>query len=157
MSRHVATVGWERDDAAFTDLRYSRRHVWHFDGGVGVAASSSPHSVPLPYSSAEAVDPEEAFVASIASCHMLWFLSIAAARGFVVDRYVDDAEGFLERGGDGKVWMTRATLRPAIAFLGARKPSRDELAAMHDEAHHACFIANSVKTIVTCEPTEADD
>ncbi|HEY3585196.1 MAG TPA: OsmC family protein [Casimicrobiaceae bacterium] len=155
MSRHTASVRWARGDAAFTDLRYSRRHTWHFDGGIDVPASSSPHSVKVPYSAEDAVDPEEAFVASIASCHMLWFLSIAAERGFVVERYVDDAEGFLERGADGKVWMS-ATLRPAIAF-GARKPSRDELAGMHDDAHHACFIANSVKTIVTCEPGELRD
>jgi len=157
MSRHFATVRWARGDAAFTDLRYSRRHTWHFDGGVDVPASSSPHSVKVPFSAEDAVDPEEAFVASIASCHMLWFLSIAAGRGFVVDRYVDDAEGFLERGADGKVWMTRTTLRPAIAIAGARKPSRDELVAMHDEAHHACFIANSVRTVVTCEPAELRD
>jgi organic hydroperoxide reductase OsmC/OhrA len=157
MSRYTASVRWARGDAAFTDLRYSRRHTWRFDGGVDVPASSSPHSVKVPYSAEDAVDPEEAFVASIASCHMLWFLSIAAGRGFVVDRYVDDAEGFLERGADGKVWMTRTTLRPAIAIAGARKPSRDELVAMHDEAHHACFIANSVKTVVTCEPAELRD
>jgi organic hydroperoxide reductase OsmC/OhrA len=157
MSRHTASVRWARGDAAFTDLRYSRRHTWHFDGGVDVPASSSPHSVKVPYSAEDAVDPEEAFVASIASCHMLWFLSIAAERGFVVERYVDDAEGFLERGADGKVWMTRATLRPAIAFAGTLEPTRDELASMHDEAHHACFIANSVKTVVTCEPRELRD
>ena len=157
MSRYTASVRWARGDAAFTDLRYSRRHTWRFDGGIDVPASSSPHSVKVPYSAEDAVDPEEAFVASIASCHMLWFLSIAAGRGFVVDRYVDDAEGFLERGADGKVWMTRTTLRPAIAIAGARKPSRDELVAMHDEAHHACFIANSVKTVVTCEPAELRD
>ena len=157
MSRHFATVRWARGDAAFTDLRYSRRHTWHFDGGVDVPASSSPHSVKVPFSAEDAVDPEEAFVASIASCHMLWFLSIAAERGFVVDRYVDDAQGFLERGADGTVWMTRATMRPAIAFAGTRKPSRDELVAMHDQAHHACFIANSVKTVVTCEPSELRD
>jgi len=157
MSRYTASVRWARGDAAFTDLRYSRRHTWRFDGGIDVPASSSPHSVKVPYSAEDAVDPEEAFVASIASCHMLWFLSIAAGRGFVVDRYVDDAEGFLERGADGKVWMTRTTLRPAIAIAGARKPSRDELVAMHDEAHHACFIANSVRTVVTCEPAELRD
>ena len=157
MSRYTASVRWARGDAAFTDLRYSRRHTWRFDGGVDVPASSSPHSVKVPYSAEDAVDPEEAFVASIASCHMLWFLSIAAERGFVVDRYVDDAEGFLERGADGTVWMTRATMRPTIAFAGTRKPSRDELVAMHDQAHHACFIANSVKTVVTCEPSELRD
>ncbi len=85
MSRYTANIRWTRGDAKFTDNRYSRRHLWRFDGGIEVPASSSPHSVPLPYSSADAVDPEEAFVASIASCHMLWFLSIAAKRGHRVD------------------------------------------------------------------------
>jgi organic hydroperoxide reductase OsmC/OhrA len=156
MSRHSACVRWSRGDARFTDLRYSRRHSWHFDGGVDVPASSSPHSVKVPFSAEDAVDPEEAFVAAIASCHMLWFLSIAAKRGYVVDRYVDDAEGFLEKGADGNVWMTRATLHPAIAFGGERRPSHDEIAAMHASAHHACFIANSVKTTIALEPRESD-
>jgi organic hydroperoxide reductase OsmC/OhrA len=151
MSRHGATVSWSRGDARFTDLRYSRRHTWRFDGGVEVPGSSSPHSVKVPFSAEDAVDPEEAFVASIASCHMLWFLSIAAKRGFVVDRYVDDAEGFLEQAADGKTWMTRVTLRPSIAFGGGRIPSRDEVEAMHHAAHDACYIANSVKTTITVE------
>jgi organic hydroperoxide reductase OsmC/OhrA len=150
VSRHGAIVEWSRSDAEpFIDLRYSRRHVWRFDGGVEVAASSSPHSVKVPFSAEEAVDPEEAFVASISSCHMLWFLSIAAKRGFVVDRYADDAEGFLETGADGKAWMTRVTLRPSIAFGGERMPSAPEIAAMHHAAHEACYIANSVRTAIT--------
>jgi organic hydroperoxide reductase OsmC/OhrA len=152
MSRHTATVSWTRGDARFTDNRYSRRHRWRFDGGVEVPASSSPHSVPLPYSSADAVDPEEAFVASISSCHMLWFLSIAAKRGYTIDEYVDDAEGFLEKDAEGRMSMTRVILRPRIAPGGDRVPSSAEIAAMHDEAHHACFVANSVKTAITCEP-----
>jgi len=151
MSRHTAVVSWSRGDARFTDNRYSRRHVWRFDGGVEVPASSSPHAVPLPYSSAKAVDPEEAFVASISSCHMLWFLSIAAKRGYAIDRYVDEAEGFLEKNDEGRMAMTRVILRPRIAF-GDRLPSSDELASMHDEAHHECFIANSVKTVIRCDP-----
>lgn len=151
MSRHGATVSWTRDGARFTDNRYSRRHVWRFDGGVEVPGSSSPHSVPLPYSSAEAVDPEEAFVASISSCHMLWFLSIAAKRGFMIDAYDDDAEGFLEKDADGRMSMTRVVLRPRIAFAGERRPSSDDVAAIHDAAHHACYIANSVKTAVAIE------
>jgi organic hydroperoxide reductase OsmC/OhrA len=150
-SRHVATVSWARGGARFTDNRYSRRHAWRFDGGVEVPGSSSPHSVPLPYSSADAVDPEEAFVASIASCHMLWFLSIAAKRGFTVDRYDDDAEGFLERDADGKVAVTRVNLRPTISWSGERKPSPRDIAALHEEAHHACYIANSVKTAIAIE------
>jgi organic hydroperoxide reductase OsmC/OhrA len=151
MSRHTATVQWARGDARFTDNRYSRRHGWRFDGGAEVPASSSPHSVPVPMSSAEAVDPEEAFVASIASCHMLWFLSIAARHGHTVDDYVDEAEGFLERDAEGRVSMTRVTLRPRIAFSGDRSPSTADIAALHDEAHHACNIANSVKTAISVE------
>ena len=152
MSRHTATVSWARGGARFTDLRYSRAHVWRFDGGVEVPGSSSPHSVKLPYSREDAVDPEEAFVASIASCHMLWFLSIAGKRGFVADAYDDDAEGFLEKDAEGRTSMTRVVLRPAIAWSGDRHPTPTDVAAMHDEAHHECYISNSVKTLVTCEP-----
>ncbi len=152
MSRYTANVRWTRGDARFTDNRYSRRHRWHFDGGVDVPASSSPHSVPLPYSSADAVDPEEAFVASISSCHMLWFLSIAAKRGHRVDEYVDDAEGSMEKDDRGRLAMTRVVLRPRVAFSGDRVPSGADITAMHDEAHHACYIANSVKTLITVEP-----
>ena len=144
-----------RGEARFTDSRYSRKHVWRFDGGTEVPASSSPHSVPLPYSSAEAVDPEEAFVASISSCHMLWFLSIAAKRGHRVDDYADEAEGFLEKDGQGHESMTRVVLRPRVVFSGDHAPSSADIAAMHDEAHHACYIANSVKTLIACEPQSA--
>ena len=150
-SRHTATVSWVRDGARFTDNRYSRAHAWRFDGGVEVPGSSSPHSVPLPYSRTDAVDPEEAFVASISSCHMLWFLSIAAKRGFTVDDYVDDAEGFLERDAEGRTSVTRVNLRPAISWSGERKPSSRDIAAIHEEAHHACYIANSVKTAIAIE------
>lgn len=151
MSRYTAIVEWSRGDQPFSDLRYSRRHRWRFDGGVDVPASSSPHSVPLPYSSLDAVDPEEAFVASIASCHMLWFLSIAAGRGYVVDDYADDAEGFLEKA-EGTIWMTRIVLHPHVAFASERQPDPGEIEAMHDEAHRRCFIANSVRTTITCVP-----
>ena len=152
MSRHTARVTWARGDARFTDNRYSRRHRLRFDGGVDVPGSSSPHSVPLPFSSEDAVDPEEAFVASISSCHMLWFLSIAAKRGYVVDAYDDDAEGFLEKDAEGRMSVTRVTLRPRIVFGGDRPPTAEDLTAMHDDAHHACYIANSVKTAIRCEP-----
>jgi len=148
MSTHAANVRWERGDAIFTDGKYSRRHLWRFDGGIEVPGSSSPHSVPIPYASAEAVDPEEAFVASISSCHMLWFLAIAAKRGYRIDAYDDDAEGFLEKDADGHMSMTRVVLRPRIAFGGDRVPSPADLAALHDEAHHRCYIANSVKTAI---------
>lgn len=152
MSRYTADIRWTRGDAKFTDNRYSRRHIWRFDGGTEVPASSSPHSVPLPWSSADAVDPEEAFVASIASCHMLWFLSIAAKRGHRVDAYADAAEGVMEKDADGRMAVTRVVLRPHAAFSGERLPSPAEIAAMHEEAHHACYIANSVKTEIRVEP-----
>ncbi|HET8874898.1 MAG TPA: OsmC family protein [Casimicrobiaceae bacterium] len=151
MSRHTAQVSWTRGDARFTDGRYSRGHVWRFDGGVEVPASASPHAVPPPWSRAEAVDPEEAFVASISSCHMLWFLSIAAKRDYTVEEYVDDAEGFLEQDAEGRMSMTRVVLRPRIAFAAARPASSEAIQAMHDEAHHACYIANSVRTAISVE------
>jgi organic hydroperoxide reductase OsmC/OhrA len=154
MSRYTANVVWSRGDARFTDNRYGRRHRWRFDGGIEVPGSSSPHSVPVPYSSEEAVDPEEAFVVSISSCHMLWFLSIAAKRGVVIDEYVDEAEGFMEKDADGRMSVTRVVLHPRIV-MGHRAASKDDVVAMHDEAHHACYIANSVKTLITCEPVIA--
>jgi organic hydroperoxide reductase OsmC/OhrA len=122
-----------------------------FDGGITVAASASPQVVPAPYSVATAVDPEEAFVASLSSCHMLWFLSIAAKRGFLIDSYKDDASGVMGRDGDGRLAMLEVVLKPSIVFGGERHPNNDELRSMHDEAHHECFIANSVKTVVRCE------
>ena len=152
VSRYTASVEWTRGDARFTDLRYSRRHVWRFDGGAEVPGSSSPHSVPVPYSDAEAVDPEEAFVAALSSCHMLFFLSIAAKRGHRIDLYVDEAEGFLEKDADGRMAMTRVVLHPRVVFSGDRPASSADIAAMHDEAHHACYIANSVRTVIGCEP-----
>src|SRR6188474_2242754 len=112
MSTYSALITWERNGAAFIDNRYSRRHRWSFDGGVEVPASSSPHVVPLPLSVAAAVDPEEAFVAALASCHMLWFLSIAAKRGFVVESYRDEAVGVMAKNAAGKLSMTVVTLRP---------------------------------------------
>ncbi len=155
MSSYTATIAWRRDGATFVDDRYSRAHTWKFDGGVEVPASSSPAVVPLPWSKPDAVDPEEAFVASLSSCHMLWFLSIAARARFCVDSYVDDAVGVMARNADGKYAMTVVTLRPQVAFTGERLPSPGEIAAMHHKAHAECFIANSVKTDVRCEPATA--
>ena len=152
MAEYKAVVEWSRDGAAFTDNRYSRGHRWLFDGGVEVPASASPHVVPLPMSVAAAVDPEEAFVASLSSCHMLWFLSLAAGRGFVVESYRDEAVGVLGKDGAGKPAMTRVTLRPAIRFGGDQRPTADEVDALHHAAHEECFIARSVKTDVRCEP-----
>jgi organic hydroperoxide reductase OsmC/OhrA len=151
MSEYTATVKWDRNGAAFTDNRYSRGHVWQFDG-IEVPASSSPHVVPVPQSVPAAVDPEEAFVAALSSCHMLWFLSLAAKRGFVVESYRDEAVGIMAKNGDGKLAMTRVTLRPAVEFVGNPAPSRSEIDALHHEAHEKCFIANSVKTDVRCDP-----
>jgi organic hydroperoxide reductase OsmC/OhrA len=152
MSVYHATISWHRGTARFTDNKYSRAHTWTFDGGIEVPASSSPSVVKAPYSNAQAVDPEEAFVASLSSCHMLWFLSLAAERGFCVDRYVDAASGMMSRNAAGKLAMTRVTLRPDVAFAGERLPTREEVLAIHHAAHDECFIANSVKTEVVCEP-----
>jgi len=152
MSAYTATVAWRRGSATFTDDKYSRAHTWSFDGGVEVPASASPAVVPLPWSKAAAVDPEEAFVASLSSCHMLWFLSIAARARFCVDSYVDDAVGVMARNAEGKYAMTVVTLRPKVAFAGERLPTPEQIAALHHKAHEQCFIANSVKTEVRCEP-----
>ena len=157
MADCMATVVWNRDGAVFTDNRYSRGHRWVFDGGVEVPASSSPHVVPLPLSVAAAIDPEEAFVASLSSCHMLWFLSIAAKRGFLIERYRDEATGTMAKDAAGKLAMTNVTLHPEVRFGGDRLPTAEESAALHHEAHEQCFIANSVKTEVRCEPVELRD
>ncbi len=148
---YTVTVEWARNGAAFTDQKYSRAHSWRFDGGAVVPGSSSPHVVPLPMSDASCVDPEEAFVASLSSCHMLWFLSIAARRGFVVDRYTDDAVGVMARNERRKLAITEVTLRPRVRFAGTA-PSVEEHEAMHHKAHDECFIANSVTTTVRAEP-----
>jgi len=152
VAEYCAVVLWNRDDATFTDNRYSRGHRWLFDGGIEVPASSSPHVVPIPLSVAAAVDPEEAFVASLSSCHMLWFLSIAAKRGFVVETYRDEAVGVLGKEVSGQLAMERVTLRPNVQFGSDHRPMADEIVAMHREAHGQCFIARSVKTDVRCEP-----
>ncbi len=146
--RYSATVSWKRNGARFTDGRYSRAHVWRFDGGIEVPASSAPSSVPLPYSRADAVDPEEAFVAAISSCHMLFFLSLAARRGLTVDRYEDNAVGVMEKNERGKLFVSRVTLNPAIDFSG-KQPSAEEIVELHHRSHEECFIANSVRSEVT--------
>ena len=152
MSDYVATVHWQRHDESFTDNRYSRRHAWHFDGGVTVPASSAPQSVPPPGSDLSCVDPEEAFVASLSSCHMPWFLALAAKDGFIVDDYRDDAVGVMARNEQGRLAMALVTLRPAVRFSGAREPDAAALNALHHRAHEACYIANSVRTDIRCEP-----
>jgi organic hydroperoxide reductase OsmC/OhrA len=156
MSKHHeygAEVQWQRaPHEAFTDNRYSRKHRLRFDGGTEVPGSSSPLVVPLPMSDAAAVDPEEAFVASLAACHMLWFLSLAAQQGHVVDSYRDAAIGAMTKNAAGKLWISTVTLRPAVRFGGERQPSAEALLQLHHRAHEECFIANSVKSEVRCEP-----
>jgi organic hydroperoxide reductase OsmC/OhrA len=151
--RYGAEVLWQRAaHESFIDQRYSRRHRLRFDGGIEVPGSASPAVVAPPMSDAAAVDPEEAFVASLAACHMLWFLSLAAEQGRVVDRYQDAAVGVMTKNAAGKLWMSTVTLRPVVVFGGASPPSRDELMRLHHRAHEECFIANSVKSEVRCEP-----
>jgi organic hydroperoxide reductase OsmC/OhrA len=156
---YTADLIWTRGDAGsdadFLAQRYSRRHLLRFDGGAEVVGSSSPQTVRAPYSDPAGVDPEEAFVASLASCHMLWFLSLAAQAGFVVSRYHDLADGVMAKNADGKLAMTLVTLRPEVAFAGAKQPTRDQLDALHHRAHDECFIANSVRSEVRCEPRHA--
>ena len=151
---HKVEVRWSRGEAIFTDNRYSRGHTWHFDGGVEVPASSSPHVVRVPYSVAAAVDPEEAFVAAISSCHMLWFLSLAADAGFRVDQYLDEAVGVMGRNAAGKTAVTRVTLQPRVTFSGEKLPTRARIDELHHKAHEECFIANSVTTEILCEPRD---
>jgi organic hydroperoxide reductase OsmC/OhrA len=152
MSTYTATVRWTRDPSTdFAKGQYSRAHEWAFDGGAVVPASPSPHVVPAPWSDLAGVDPEEAFVASLSSCHMLFFVDFARRAGFVVDSYVDEAEGVLEKRADGKTWMSRVTLRPRVAFSGDKRPTDADIAGLHHRAHQACFIANSVTTEVTVE------
>ena len=152
MAKYLASIHWQLDNTSVVDNRYSRAHVWRFDGGTEVPASSSPHVVPVPMSNPAGVDPEEAFVASLASCHMLWFLSLAAERGLCVERYDDHAEGVMARNAAGKIAMTVVTLRPRVAFGGPTQPTREALEGLHHLAHESCFIASSVLTDVRCEP-----
>ena len=151
MHRYEATISWARNGAKFSDNRYSRVHEWSFDGGVKVAASSSPTVVPAPYSVVEAVDPEEALVASASSCHMLWFLSLAARRSFIVESYLDEAFGVIEKNADGKLAFSRITLRPKVQFSADRSPTAEELESLHHAAHDECFIANSLKCEIVVE------
>jgi len=151
MSTYTATVRWHRNGAeGFARGQYSRAHEWVFDGGHVAPASASPHIVPAPWSDPKGVDPEEAFVASISSCHMLFFVDFARRDGWVIDSYVDAAEGELAKGADGKMAMTRVTLRPRIEWQD-EGPGPAALADLHHRAHEACFIANSVKSEVTIE------
>jgi organic hydroperoxide reductase OsmC/OhrA len=145
-----ATIEWTRGDQAFVDNKYSRAHVWRFDGGAVVPGSSAPASVPLPWSDASAVDPEEAMVASLSSCHMLWFLAFAAKAGWVVDRYFDEASGELDRNPEGRRYLARVTLRPVTSFTGPA-PTQEQLDALHHAAHDHCEMAHSVRATIAIE------
>src|SRR3954454_11061643 len=154
---HSARIVWEREDGApFIDNRYSRAHSWSFDGGVTVPGSSSPSVVRLPLSRAEAGDSGETFVAALSSCHMLFFLSFAAAEGLVVDRYDDMAIGVMGRDARGRTMVSKVTLHPRVTLSGPLRPGEDELAALHHHAHEECFIANSVLTEVAVEAVPVD-
>jgi organic hydroperoxide reductase OsmC/OhrA len=152
MSTYTASTHWQRGAQPFLDKRYSRQHRWSFDCGLEIPGSSSPSVVPVPMSNPACVDPEEAFVASLSSCHLLSFLSVAASAGYLVDAYEDHALGHLERNAEGKLAMTRVTLMPHVTFSGEKVPSAAQLQALHHAAHEACFIASSVRTEVSCEP-----
>jgi len=149
MSEYKATVSWKRTSPDFLKGKYSREHTWSFDGGAQVEASSSPSVVPLPYSNAACVDPEEAFVASIASCHMLTWLYLASREGFEIESYEDKAIGIMTKGGNGTPWVSSVTLHPQIIFSGDKRPSAEEIDRLHHQAHEQCYIANSVKTEIT--------
>ena len=152
LSSYKATVRWSRNaDDLFASGRYSRAHEWTFDGGTVVPASASPDNVPPGTADEAAVDPEEAFIAAISSCHMLFFIDYARREGFVVDSYEDEAVGIMERRSDGKIAVTRVTLRPKVEWSGDRQPNATELARLHHRSHEDCFIANSVNTEVTIE------
>jgi organic hydroperoxide reductase OsmC/OhrA len=151
MVAYYAMVKWRRaDDERFVDARYSRAHDWLFDGGACVRASASPHSVRPPFSDPSAVDPEEALVAALSSCHMLFFLWIASRRGFAVRSYEDSAVGLMT-GKNGRQWISMVRLRPLVVFDGDKRPTDLEVQEIHDESHDSCYIANSVKTDVLVE------
>ena len=155
MMEITAELSWQGRGARFADNKYSRAHVWEFDGGASVRASSSPHVVPVPYSDPSAVDPEEAYVASLASCHMLWFLSLAAKRGYVVESYRDRASGTMAKNANGRLVITNVTLHPHTVFSDAGRggPAEETVAELHEAAHAECFLANSVLTEIVTRPT----
>ncbi|MCC7493910.1 MAG: OsmC family protein [Fimbriimonadaceae bacterium] len=148
---HHATVTWTRQDPEFSSGRYSRAHTWTFDGGLTLPASPSPQVVRPPWSDPAAIDPEEALVAAIASCHLLTFLYLAAGAGFTCDAYQDAAEGTMTRNEAGVWWVSAVVLRPQITWSGPSRPTPEQVAALHEQAHEQCFIAASVRTAVRVE------
>jgi organic hydroperoxide reductase OsmC/OhrA len=151
VSNHQATISWKRTSEEFLKGKYSREHTWTFDGGLVIQASPSPSVVPAPYSNAAHIDPEEAFVASLSSCHMLTFLYLAGRKGFQVDSYDDEAVGVITKNERKVPWVSTVTLNPRIVFSGEKLPTREEQEHLHHESHEQCFIANSVKTEVIVE------
>lgn len=149
---HLATISWKLTGPDFIRGQYSREHTWEFDGGLIVSASPSPHVVPAPWSQPEHIDPEEAFIASIASCHMLTFLWLASKAGRVVEAYSDAASGVLTKNEQRVPWVSEVTLRPQIKWGDGTAPTVEELQQLHEQAHHHCFIANSVKSSIHVEP-----
>ena len=150
---YTATVTWERGDEPFTDNKYSRGHLWTFDGGISVPGSSAPSSVPI-YSKPDAVDPEEALVASVSSCHMLFFLAFCAMKGFRVDSYVDDAIGTMTKNERGKLFISHVALKPVCVFSGEKKPDAETIDRLHHRAHEECYIANSLRAEIELIPTD---
>jgi organic hydroperoxide reductase OsmC/OhrA len=148
MAEHKATIKWQRTSPDFVRGKYSREHTWTFDGGATVPASSSPHVVPTPWSNPAHIDPEEAFVAAISSCHMLTFLFLAAKQGFQVDSYEDEAIGSMTKNEKGVPWVSSVALNPKIVYSGDKMPTAAEKEKLHHLAHEQCFIAQSVKTKV---------
>lgn len=156
MADYTARITWQREGAAFTDLRYPRRHTLAFDGGAVVTGSSSPHSVRVPYSDPAGVDPEEALVAAVSSCHMLWFLDFAARAGFTVEHYDDEARGTMGTLATGRTGIVRVMLQPRVRFAGDRRPDAAAHEHLHHQAHEACYIANSIRGEVVCEAQLAE-
>lgn len=155
MSEHKATIRWQRTSPEFLKGRYSREHTWTFDGGLTVPASPSPSVVPSPWSNPAHVDPEEAFVASVSSCHMLTFLFLAAKQGFQLDSYEDEAVGMMTKSVKDVPWISHIRLNPKIGFSGEKVPTQQDEEQLHHQAHEQCFIANSIKTEVAVQSRRA--
>ncbi len=154
MSEHRATIAWECRGPGFLKGQYSREHTWSFDGGVTVPASAAPAVVPAPFSNPANVDPEEAFVAAVSSCHMLSFLYLASRQGFQVDTYRDEAVGAMAKNERGVPWVRSVQLQPRIRYSGEKRPTPAEERQLHHLAHEQCYIANSIKTEVVVGATE---
>ena len=153
MSTYTATIQWQRTSNAFAQNEYSRKHEWTFDGGISVPASASPEIVPEPFSDPAAIDPEEAFIASLSSCHMLWFLSITSREGYIVDDYTDQVQGKMEKNQEGKLAITQVILQPVVRFGGNQRPNQSVFDELHHRAHQRCYIAHSVRTAITIDAT----